>query len=490
MERSQRAIVVSSSFMTAEVLHKMGVAAYSYHFVFRAFAELLERWGPVREVANPESRLDYALYRARREGLRPLHLSFLPPHLTYLTRHAPNVVFPFWEFPDVPAEDCQYNSRNNWVRVANRLHLVLTASTGTRDALVRAGVRTPIHVVPVPIRRDYFAVPAWQRGQEVVLDCACYFFPQPEPPPPPEFDPWFTYEPDRFTWKGRLRAAYKFRVRSRLPDWFDGAVTKVGRFLVTGKWDNPNPHTPPSDPLPYPLSPDLPLSGVVYTTIVNPFDPRKNWEDMLSAYLLALRDCEDATLVVKLAANQKLAGRAFRRMFWFYKQLPRPHRCKLAFVAALLSPAQMVELARGSTYYVNTAHAEGACLPLQDFLAAGRPGVAPVHSALAEYFQEDVGLVVQSRPEPAAMPHHPDRVRSTSWHRLDWQSLHDQFRASYTLAKEDRARYQAMARRGRERMATFAGAERVWPRLKAALDQVGEVGELPGPADAGYRKAS
>src|SRR5262249_50977074 len=154
-------------------------------------------------------------------------------------------------------------------------------------------------------------------------------------------------------------------------------------------------------------------------------------------YVLALRDCDDATLVVKLATNDNLAGRAFLRFFEWYRKLPQPHRCKLAVVAALLSDQQMTELARASTYYVNSAHAEGACLPLQDFLAAGRPGIAPVHTALAEYFQEDVGLVVRSSPEPAAIPHEPEGVQSTSWHRLDWQSLHNQFRASYQLAREN-----------------------------------------------------
>lgn len=486
-DRNQRAVIVSSVFKTGEVLQKMGIAAYSYHFVFRAFAPLLERWGVVREVTNPESRLDYALYRARRAGLRPFHLSVLPLHCTYLTRHAANVAFPFWEFPDIPDQDHEYNSRHNWVRVANRLDLILTASTDTHDALRRAGVRTPIHVVPVPISEQYFAVPPWRSGQEVTLDCPCYLFPHPPLPGPPLFDPYVTYEPDRFSWKGRLRAAYKFRVRGRLPDWFDTALTKVGRLCVTGKWDNPNPTPPPSNPLPFPLNPTLPLQGVVYTSICNPFDPRKNWEDLLSAYLLALRDREDATLVLKLAVNESLAAKAFRRIFRYYKQLPQPHRCKLAVVAALLSDEQMTELARASTYYVNSARAEGACLPLQNFLAAGRPGLAPVHSALAEYFEKDVGFVVNSQPEPAVMPHTPGRQRSTTWHRLDWQALCDQFRASYTLAKENRARYEVLAGRGRDRMAEFAGAERVWPRLRDALEQVPDPGQ---PAPMTYRQAS
>lgn len=483
----QRAVVISSVFKPGEVLKKMGIDAYSYHFVAKAFMPLLERWGQVRAVTNPESRLDYALYRLRNEGTPSVHLSFLPFHQTYLTRHAPNVAFPFWEFPDIPDQDTDYNSRHNWVRIANRMNLVLTASRGTRDALLRAGVRTPIHVVPVPIRPAYFDVPAWEPGQELVLDCPCYLFPQPAPPPPPLFDPYVCYEPYRFHWKGRLRAAYKFQVRRHLPSWFDTGLTKVGRFCVTGKWDNPDPERPSSGPLPFPFSPTLPLSGVVYTTIFNPFDPRKNWEDLLSAYLLALRDCEDATLVIKLAVNLDLAGKAFRRLFWQYRQLPQDHRCKLAFVAALLSDDQMTELARASTYYVNTAHAEGACLPLQDYLAAGRPGIAPVHSALADYFQEDVGFVVASQAEPAAMPHMPHKLRRTTWHRLDWQSLHDQFRVSYTLAKHAPGRYTALAERGRDRMSAFASTERIWPRLRAALS---ELEPLLQPASPVLRAAS
>ena len=48
----------------------------------------------------------------------------------------------------------------------------------------------------------------------------------------------------------------------------------------------------------------LELSGVVYTTILNPFDPRKNWPNLLTAYLLALEDV-DATLVIKLVVPRR-----------------------------------------------------------------------------------------------------------------------------------------------------------------------------------------
>jgi glycosyltransferase involved in cell wall biosynthesis len=222
--------------------------------------------------------------------------------------------------------------------------------------------------------------------------------------------------------------------------------------------------------IPFPVSPRLDLSEVVYTTILNPFDPRKNWEDLLSAFLLALGDREDATLVVKLVAPPQLTAPIVNAMLWHYHSLGIAHRCKLAFVTGYLSDAQMVELARGSTFYVNSARAEGSCLPLQNFLAAGRPGIAPVHTAMADYFSEELGFVVDSHPEPTYWPHDPQKTMTTRWQRLVWQSLHDQFRASYEVARKNQHQYQAVARRGSEQMADYAAAECVWPKLAAALD--------------------
>src|SRR5688572_18640757 len=97
-----RAVVVSSAFREADTVRQLGREAYSYRFVYRAFAPLLDRWGLTREVDSPATRLDWALDQARRQGLAPLHLSFLPLHMLYPTAQAPNVAFPFWEFPDIP----------------------------------------------------------------------------------------------------------------------------------------------------------------------------------------------------------------------------------------------------------------------------------------------------------------------------------------------------------------------------------------------------
>lgn len=456
---ANRLLVISSAFPENQTVEHLGREAYSYRFVYRAFAPLLARWAEIREVDRAESRLDFALRQGRQHGKEAIHLGFLPLHLLYLSAQAPNIAFPFWEFPDIPDSDFGNNPRHNWVRLADRLTLLLTACHFTREAFERAGVRVPIRVVPVPIAARYFQVPPWEPGQRVVLDCPCYVFPPADPQAGRELDPWVPAGSARLTLRQRLRYAYLSYLRPRLPDLIDKTLTQLVRARRVQR---------EKLRVLYPVTPRLELSGIVYTTILNPFDFRKNLDDLLSAFLLALGDRADATLVVKLVVCPQLAARSLNALIRAYLHLGINHRCKVAFVTEYLSDAQMLELTRGSTYYLNTSHAEGACLPLQDFLAAGRPGIAPCHTALTDYFGPEVGFVVPSQPEPTYWPHDPDQRLTTSWHRLVWQGLHDQLRASYEAATQ--ARYRELALHGREQMRDYAAAEQVWPRLAAALD--------------------
>jgi hypothetical protein len=212
---------------------------------------------------------------------------------------------------------------------------------------------------------------------------------------------------------------------------------------------------------------ELELSGVVYTSIFSPRDGRKNREDLLSGFLAALRDREDATLVVKLVAADSL---------WidgalnYYRTAGLSHRCKVVFITDFLSSEQMLALTRASTYYLTTTRAEGCCLPLLNYLAASRPGVTPCHSAISDYFSPDMGFIIASAAERALWPQ-DKRIRfKTTWNRIEWPSVIEQLRKSYDLARKDRPAYEALAAASRERMSQWVTSEAVWPRLRAALD--------------------
>lgn len=460
-------LLLSPAFAATATRGQLGREAYSYRFVQEAFLPLLQRWAQTTEVLGAESRLDYAAREARRRGATPVHLSFRPLHATYLTRQAANVAFPFWEFPNIPDTAINGNPRNNWVRIAEHLDLIVTASTFTRDAFVRAGVQTPVAVIPVPLPDEYFTVPAWQKGQQVTLPCPCYELPGAGVVVRPEPGPWAGPAAHRPSWRVRLHQVYQDVIKPRLPERLRTSVA-LARRAAESALDV----SPLEKPIPYSPRATTELSGIVYTTVCNPFDPRKNWHDLLSAFLLALGDRPDATLVLKLVTAPEQARRAVNFVLLHYHQLGIRHRCRLVLLPAHLAQAELVELARASTYYVNTSRAEGACLPLQGFLAAGRPGIAPTHTALGDYFHEGLGFVLDAHPEPTCWPHDATQRCTTRWHRLVWQSLHDALQQSYEVARQEPEQYQALADRARAQMGAHASADEVWPRLAAALARV------------------
>lgn len=464
---AERVLLVSLPYAESQTAQQLGQEGYSYQFVYRAFQRLLERWGCIQEVTQPESRLNFAARQAGTRGRLPIHLSFLPLHRVYPTGRAPTVAFPFWEFPEIPNTTLDQSPRHDWVRIAQRLDLIVCASHFTADAFRRAGVTTPIRVIPVPIDDEYFTLPAWQPGQQVVLQSACHVFPEPPRIPAQAQSPWVREQPPRLGLRAQLQRIYQRTIKPRLPEHVRSSLNLVRRAAEAALQIPPQPII-----VDYPSEPVLDLSGIVYTSIINPFDPRKNWQDLLSAFLIGLRDCEDATLVIKVVASPSHTAHAIHGMVGYYRQLGLRHRCRLVLLPGYLSDEHMRELTRATTYYVNTARAEGACLPLQSFLAAGRPALAPVHSALSDYFHDGLGYVIQSHPEPASWPHDPSQRLTTSWHRLVWQSLHDGLQASYQIARQAPKQYAEMAARGREQMAAYASADEVWPQLADALDSV------------------
>jgi len=474
--------ILLTSYMTGAARGKnLGIAGYSYDIVTKLFLPLLERWGQVIPVPFPRRDLDAVAESTRRRGLQPIHVSFRPFQDVHLARSVPNVVVPAWEFPDIPDYPFGGNPQNDWPATANRCSLVVVGGPFTQRALLKAGTQTPVRIVQVPTPHEYFNLPRWDPDTHTVIDCSPYEFRRPEvvslktlapgkpaafastPFPPPA-------RQRRISNRGRFRPAlesvarrvYKGTVRPFVSQRLARTISGAWQGAKKG-WQNPVPavrqHIQGNS--------QLDLSGIVYTSILNPIDGRKNWQDLLTSFLFALRDCEDATLVVKLITSNPDAT---DRVLNYYKLRDIPHRCKLVFIAEYLSDKQLLQLAEASTYYLQATRAEGNCLPLMNYLAAARPGISPMHSAVGDYFDDEIGYVVQSHPEPSAWPHDRWLRIRTTWGRIVWPSLVDQIRKSYLMAKVNRRGYDVLADRGRERMLHWANPDSVWPRLKSALD--------------------
>src|SRR5260370_33911129 len=103
------------------------------------------------------------------------------------------------------------------------------------------------------------------------------------PPPPRAPKPWGPARPSGFCMGTRLRQLYKSYFVPRMPPKLDQYLTVAVRTVAAGRQARLEDIR-----VAYPASEALDLSGIVYTTILNPFDPRKNWQDLFSAFLLAL----------------------------------------------------------------------------------------------------------------------------------------------------------------------------------------------------------
>jgi hypothetical protein len=460
-----RVLLVSTEPGPLEGAERLRWRLRPHREAFRTLAPLLARWGEVRQVDHPESRLDLAIQRARLAGLVPLHLIFLPLEYAYLTAQAPNLAFVISGLAELPAGGPGDNPRHNLARIARRLDLALTPSSVTAAAFRRVGGSAEVRVVPVPEWPG--PVPAIEVETPPYLAGPVQELARQEPADGPD-ERWWTEGASRLERlrglygqvRPRLRGLYG-QARPRLPAPARRALSRAGRFVRARGW------------LGAALAPSAVggamLGGVVYTSFIDPSDPDQDWPALLSAFLLGLGDRSEATLllVLELPADEQERGQA--AVVQRYRELGLEHRCRVLVMAAPVSDDGLARLIVSSTYYVELALASSPSLMLQRFLAAGRPALAPRPGAFGDEVDDQTGFPVESTEEPAAWPNEPGGRVLTWQRRLLWRSLYDQLRASFTVAGT--ARYAELAARARAQLAERTGPDEVWARLAAALDR-------------------
>jgi glycosyltransferase involved in cell wall biosynthesis len=215
---------------------------------------------------------------------------------------------------------------------------------------------------------------------------------------------------------------------------------------------------------------ELALDGVLYTAIFNPHDGRKNWQEMISAFCAALRDRADATLLLKLTHHDP-TDLIPEMLELVYKM--GPLACRVLLVHAYLPQVEYDSLLRATTYAVNTSHGEGQCLPLMEYMSAGKPAVAPCHTAMRDYITPDNAFIIDSSTEPGTWPHDQRQAFRTLRQRIHYQSLVEAYRRSYHVARHEPNVYAAMGAAASASLRRYCAVEVVQPKLRRfILDQL------------------
>lgn len=415
-------IIIHSETNKSNIEQNLGRPEYSYYFVLKEFRPVLERIGQVIEVSNPDELVDRLYFDCRSRGEDCVFLSFSPPHRTPIHYACPTIPVFAWEFSTIPTDTWHGEPRHDWRVVLEAAGAAITHSSFTVQAVRDAmGAAYPVSAI---------AAPVW----------------------------------DRFAHRGQALGQSALTQRVTL---------NLRGLLLDSRTLDLRPYGPPALREGEPVSFEGPvgdcqveLDGVIYTSVFNPYDGRKNWQDMLSAFCTTFRDVADATLVLKLT-HHDIADALNDMLHHLYKN--QSFRCRVVLIHGFLADADYERLVEATSFVVNSSFGEGQCLPLMEFMSCGKPAVAPCNTAMADYIDADNAFIVDSTDELTAWPHDPRAAYRTLRYVTNWDSLCSAYQASYVVAKHDQARYARMAAHAVNRLQGFCSQAVAEQRLRAFL---------------------
>ena len=420
-------IIVYSETNSRTIARRIGRSEYSYYFVLQSFRPLLEKLGIVIEVDDPERQVDGIWVNARSLGEDCIFLSFSPPHKTPTGLKCPTIPIFAWEFDTIPNEIWDDETRHDWTTVIGSRGRAIVHSSNTVATVRRAlGRNVDVSSVPAPVwdryaafRSDAGLVPVCGQQAPFTVDVPC------------------------------------IDSRTVHLEGFDRSRSEADRFSLAAAYVSAQPRHQ-----------TIELDGVVYTAVLNPFDARKRFWDMISHFVWAFRERPDATLLLKtthadlLLVMVAILGDLVRL---------RPFRCRILVVHGLVRQETYDAIIRATTYAVNCSAGEGQCLPLMEFLSCGIPAIAPCNSAMADYITERNSFIVASHPEPTSWPQDTRQMLRTLRERVDFHSLIVALQDSFIVARCDADRYQEMSSESSEALRQHCSDAVILDRLRKSL---------------------
>lgn len=469
-------IIISSKIGQSDIAASLGKPEYSYYFLMKEFVPALEKIGTVVEAVSFED-IDslYTCYQLQNEQV--IFLSFTPPHQTPMHLKCPTFCVFAWEFNRIP--DNHADQSNSWHHVLSHLRGAIALSQEAAEAVrISMGANYPVISLPAPLWDKYAA---HNEQPEFNLDLGLRVL---------EFQGEVIDSPTLGLSADGLAGKPLVSLRPQIQPLKKTFLTRLNdkwgttKKLAVGWWNEVAPHffspalraESPSTKAEYHTQHYtahtakkqlLKISGVVYTSIINPEDGRKNWIDLISAFCWAFKNTRDATLVVKMIHSNP---EVYKTKVMTHLSRLSPFKCRVIVINCFLESSEYQKLINISTFYVNTSACEGYCLPLVEHLCKGKPGISPIHTAMRDYLNSDNAIPIQSSAEPASFLHDNASRLITRRYRLNWESLVEAYLSSHEIAIHNPQRYKEMSVEASRRMLNFCSVDRVANQLHSFLN--------------------
>lgn len=479
----QPVILVYSETNESNIASRLGVSEYSYYFVLRWFVPVLSKLGEVKIIHDPLVEADLAYDLALQQGRHCVLFSFAPPHCTLEPKRCPVVPMVAWEFeriPDYAWDDA--DPRSDWRYVLGRTGMVITHSEFARQAILRAMPEGyPVWSMPAPVWDRFSALgkrlnhqqgrlPG--KGLNVRIKGRLFDSAQHIPN-----SLALAQEQAAAEEAARIEAE-----RIKTEQAIDPVVAKrmrraarrkrsVQKFLarLRGQSLAQFDPQPVQQPAPQPLQPadhHVQAKGIVYASILNPLDGRKNLWDIVTAFAACFQDVEDAVLVLKLNDADGMStfeGMAFQlqKFSWL--------KCRIIAFNGYLEDDNYEQFLDGCDYVVNASTGEGQCLPLMELMSMGTPAIAPDHTSMADYITPENAFVLPSTRYLTRWPQDPSAAYTTLAFNVPWDALCDTYKKSFDLARNTPQVYQRMSEAAMQQLEAHCSERVVTEALLDAL---------------------
>jgi len=415
---------------TGSIRNNSDQADFSNNFALKAYLLALTELGSIELIHNPACEVDPIFENCLEHGERCVFLSFAPPHKTLIDLKCPTVPIVSCEFSNIPDEIWDDDSRNDWRSVFAKLGRAIALSNHTAQSILTAmGPQFPVRAITAPAMQ--YAVEPWADSSSPSTS-----------------------------------ANIELVMHGYVVDTINGLSTDS--ILFSGAAESFRD----SSTLTAKQAPEVRITvdGIIYTSVLNLDDGRKNWGDLVTAFCWAFRDTDDATLILKIVRNDLAAyhndvAAYLSPLFGMLLRLS-PFKCRVIVLHGFLNGHEYRKLIGATKYYVNTSKGEGLCLPIMEFMACGKPAIAPAHTAMADYIDSNVAVMLRASLQPDVWPHDPRERFRTSSYRLNWESLLDAYRMSYRLVKHAPENYNAMGERARQKMNEYCSVGLIRGKLR------------------------
>ena len=271
----------------------LGQQEYSYWFVQRYFEKFLMSFGETEVLKSLED------FRGTIDGEKIL-LLFMPPHSVPEDVAHLGIPVIAWEFDTIPDEGWLGNDRNNWYLTLFKNRGALTMSLFVAEEMRKIlGSEYPIATIPVPVWDQFsnlFEVPR-ERPQKLKFHGVVYDSAQEETEP---------------------------------------SAHLASKKLIAQNYE-------------------ICIDGVVYTSVFNPDDGRKEWIDLLSAFIWAHGSNSNTTLILKLILSE---GAQSAEYVWDCVLNLKPFQCRVIVIHGYLDERTYEQLISSTTFVVNSSRGE------------------------------------------------------------------------------------------------------------------------------------